>query len=98
MTAVIRPKSSLLRPPYDARHRGGPSRAKYSRRPHTTRLTEDVMKKFSYLALALVVTGVVIAACGRSIGAGQGQLLSLAQSRNLSPEDAARAIKTFVPP
>ena len=56
------------------------------------------MKKFSYLALALVVTGVVIAACGRSIGAGQGQLLSLAQSRNLSPEDAARAIKTFVPP
>src|SRR6187551_3771567 len=57
------------------------------------------MKKLSYLALALVVAGgLVIAACGRSIGAGQGQLLSLAQSRNLSPEDAAHAIKTFVPP
>ena len=57
------------------------------------------MKKLSYLALALVaIGGVTIAACGRSMGAAQGQLLSLAQSRGLSPEDAARAVKTFVPP
>jgi nitrous-oxide reductase len=56
------------------------------------------MKKLSYLALIVIVGAAVIAACGRSMGAGQGQLLSLAQSRNLSPEDAAHAIKTFVPP
>ena len=59
--------------------------------------TEAVMKK----SLVLVSVMVVIVAAGigacRSTG-GQSQLLSLAQSRGLSPEDAARAVKTFVPP
>lgn len=57
------------------------------------------MKKLSYLVLALVLTAVAgIVACGRTLGSAQGQLLALAQSRNLSPEDAAHALKTFVPP
>ena len=57
------------------------------------------MKKLSYLVLALVLIGVAtIAACSRTIGSAQGQLMTLAQSRNLSPEDAAHALKTFVPP
>jgi hypothetical protein len=43
------------------------------------------------------MTGAIIGAC-RSTVAGQPALLSLAQSRGLRPEDAARALKTFVPP
>jgi len=35
------------------------------------------------------------AACG---GGGQGELVALAAERDMSPEDAARAIKSFVPP
>ena len=56
------------------------------------------MKK-SLLIVILVVLGIAatIGAC-RSTGVGQSNLLSLAQSRGLSPEDAARAVKTFVPP
>lgn len=58
------------------------------------------MKKLLLVALpVLVIGGVTIAACSRSMNVGgQGTLLSVAQSRSLSPEDAARAIKTFVPP
>jgi nitrous-oxide reductase len=58
------------------------------------------MKKFLWVALPLMlVTAATIGACGRrSIGGGQAQLLDIAQSRGLSPEDAARAIKTFVAP
>ena len=67
----------------------------------TTHDTEDPMKKLLLVALpVLVIGGATIAACSRfSMNAGgQGTLLSIAQSRNMSPEDAARAIKTFVPP
>jgi nitrous-oxide reductase len=58
------------------------------------------MKKFLLLVLALGVgAAVAIGACGRRpIRAGQGDLLQLAQARGLTPEDAARALKTFVPP
>ena len=57
------------------------------------------MKKLLIVALPiLLVSGATIAACSRAMNAGQGTLLSVAQSRNLSPEDAARALKTFVPP
>jgi nitrous-oxide reductase len=57
------------------------------------------MKKLFVVAIPLLLIGAVtIGACVKSMGASQGQLLGLAQSRNLSPEDAAHAIKTFVPP
>jgi len=56
------------------------------------------MKKFWLVFIPLIViVGAIIGAC-RSTGAGQPALLALAQSRGLSPEDAARALKTFVPP
>src|SRR5262245_51332805 len=56
------------------------------------------MKRFWFVFIPLVViTGAIIGAC-RTTGAGQPGLLALAQSRGLSPEDAARALKTFVPP
>ena len=58
------------------------------------------MKKYMLAALALLVAvAATMAACSsRSNRAGQSDLLQLAQSRGLSPEDAARAVKTFVPP
>jgi nitrous-oxide reductase len=57
------------------------------------------MKKLSYLVMAVVLIAIgTIAACSRTVGSAQGRLLSLAESRNLSPEDAAHALKTFVPP
>ena len=58
------------------------------------------MKKYLLAALALLVAvAATMAACSsRSNRAGQSDLLQLAQSRGLSPEDAARAVKTFVPP
>ncbi|HVL69051.1 MAG TPA: Sec-dependent nitrous-oxide reductase [Vicinamibacterales bacterium] len=58
------------------------------------------MKKFWLVALPVVlVAAATIAACsGRSAGSGQGQLLDIAQARGLSPDDARRALKTFVPP
>ena len=58
------------------------------------------MKKFLLVALPLaLVAATTIVACGRrSTGGGQAQLLSIAQARRLSPDDAARALKTFVPP
>src|SRR5262245_66628505 len=58
------------------------------------------MKKVLLLALTIVVgAGVAIGACGRRpMRASQGDLMQLAQSRGLTPEDAARALKSFVPP
>jgi len=58
------------------------------------------MKKILLAALALVIAvGAVMTGCSsRSKQAGQGDLLKLAEARGLSPEDAARAVKTFVPP
>ena len=58
------------------------------------------MNKYLGAALALVVAvAATMGGCSsRSNRAGQSDLLQLAQSRGLSPEDAARAVKTFVPP
>jgi nitrous-oxide reductase len=58
------------------------------------------MKKLLLVTLSLIaVTAAAISGCGRrSVGLNQSDLLQLAQSRGLSPEDAARAVKTFVPP
>jgi len=48
--------------------------------------------------IVLVVAG-AMGACGtRLTSGGPGGLIELAQSRGLSPDDAARAIKTFVAP
>ena len=57
------------------------------------------MKKYLVAAVALLVAGgAALGACGRrSVDGGQARLLDIAQSRGLSPEDAARAVKTFVP-
>jgi nitrous-oxide reductase len=52
---------------------------------------------FAGAALALVIVAVVVMGT-RSRNAGEGGLLSIAEARGLSPEDAARAVKTFVPP
>jgi nitrous-oxide reductase len=48
--------------------------------------------------LALVAAATIGACSRRAAVGGQAQLLTLAQTRGLSPEDAARAIKTFVAP
>ena len=58
------------------------------------------MKKFLLVAVpVLLVAAATIGACSRrSTGGGQAQLLQIAESRGLSPEDAARALKTFVAP
>ena len=57
------------------------------------------MKKFLLVMTPLViVAAATFAACNRTVGGNQPQLLSLAQARGLSPEDAARAVRTFVPP
>jgi hypothetical protein len=58
------------------------------------------MKRFLLVVVPLVlVAAATIGACGRrSTSGGQAQLLEIAQSRGLSPEDAARAVKTFVAP
>ena len=50
------------------------------------------------LALALAVAVAGSGCTGRSVRTGQSDLLQLANARGLSPEDAARAVKTFVPP
>ena len=56
------------------------------------------MRRFWFVLIPFAVaTTAVIGAC-RTTGAGQPPLLSLAAARGLSPEDAARALKTFVPP
>jgi nitrous-oxide reductase len=63
-----------------------------------------VLKKLLMAALAILmafVAAAMVAAAGcgtRSMLAGQSDLLRVAQSRGLSPDDAARALKTFVPP
>ena len=58
------------------------------------------MKKFLLLAVPLaLIAAATMGACGRrSTGGGQAQLLQIAESRGLSPEDAAHALKTFVAP
>ncbi|MDQ3171376.1 MAG: Sec-dependent nitrous-oxide reductase [Acidobacteriota bacterium] len=58
------------------------------------------MKKFLLAAFAIVLAaGAVMAGCGlRGEKGGQGDLLKMAEARGLSPEDAAHAVKTFVPP
>ena len=50
------------------------------------------------LAFALAVAVAGIGCTGRTASTGQSDLLQLANARGLSPEDAARAVKTFVPP
>jgi nitrous-oxide reductase len=49
----------------------------------------------SLLALALVA--LTLSACGGG-GGGQADLVALAAGRGMGPDDAARAIKSFVPP
>jgi nitrous-oxide reductase len=57
------------------------------------------MKKLLVAALSIgVLAPVMIGACVRQTGSGTGDLMQIAQSRGLSPEDATRALKTFVPP
>ena len=58
------------------------------------------MKRLLLVALSLtVVTVGALGGCSRrSAGGGQADLLQIAETRGLTPEDAARAIKTFVPP
>jgi nitrous-oxide reductase len=58
------------------------------------------MKKLLIVVLPLVlIVAATIGACSRhTTGGGQARLLELAQSRGLTPEDAERAIKTFVAP
>lgn len=58
------------------------------------------MKKYVWATLVLLVAipAVMVGCSGRAGRAGTSDLLQLAQSRGLSPEDAARAVKTFVPP
>jgi nitrous-oxide reductase len=58
------------------------------------------MKKFLIvsLAAALVAAAAIGGCTRRSTGAGQSDLLRIAESRGLAPEDAVRAIKSFVPP
>ena len=50
------------------------------------------------LAFALAVALAGLGCTGRTASTGQADLLQLANARGLSPEDAARAVKTFVPP
>jgi nitrous-oxide reductase len=57
------------------------------------------MRRLWLVAMATAVLGAAaIGACTRSGGGGQSQILEIASARGLSPEDAARAVKTFVPP
>src|SRR6187402_2020400 len=58
------------------------------------------MKKFLLVVVPLIlVAAATIGACSRrAAGGGNAQLLDIAQARGLSPEDAARAVKTFVAP
>src|SRR5262245_50640332 len=58
------------------------------------------MKRILLVTVPVVLMfAAAIGACGPSLrGGAQAGLLELAQSRGLGPEDAARAIKTFVPP
>ena len=58
------------------------------------------MKKLLVAALSVgLLSTLTIGACSRrSVAGGAGDLLEIAQSRGLSPEDATRALKTFVPP
>ncbi len=58
------------------------------------------MKTLLVLALTLGLGGAAaIAGCsGRLVRSSQNNLLQLAESRGLTPDYAARALKTFVPP
>jgi nitrous-oxide reductase len=59
-----------------------------------------VMKKFLFGALGVtLLIAIGMGGCSRTMGgSNQSGLLQIAQSRGLSPEDAAHAVKTFVPP
>jgi nitrous-oxide reductase len=60
---------------------------------------EDCNEQLLLVALIPLIAAATIGACSRrSTNVGQSQLMALAQSRGLTPEDAARALKTFVPP
>jgi len=48
----------------------------------------------SWILVATASALLAIAGCG----GGQNELVALAAERDMSPEDAARAIKSFVPP
>src|SRR5688572_743257 len=62
-------------------------------------MTEESMKKLIFVPLAIIViAAATIGGCSRTMTGGPQDLATLAQSRNLSPEDAAHALKTFVPP
>lgn len=52
--------------------------------------------RFGVLAIVVLVMSSTLVACGG--GSGQGDLMAIAQTRGMSPDDAARALKTFVPP
>src|SRR5688500_20027794 len=58
------------------------------------------MKKLLMVVVPLALfTAAAIGACSvRSTGSGSASLLIIAESRGLSPDDAALALKTFVPP
>jgi nitrous-oxide reductase len=58
------------------------------------------MKRILLVVVPLVIlVAAAMGACSTGLrSGGQASLLDLAQSRGLSPEDAARAVKTFVPP
>ena len=57
------------------------------------------MKKYLFAAIALVIVVAALMVGGFASGkAGDGVLLEIAEARGLSPEDAAHAMKTFVPP
>ena len=49
----------------------------------------------TFWTLSVLALSLLAAAFG---GGGQGELVALAAERDMSPEDAARAIKSFVPP
>jgi len=52
---------------------------------------------FGVVAIALVIAAVQLLSCSGA-NAPAGDLMSIAAARGLSPEDAARAVKTFVAP
>jgi nitrous-oxide reductase len=50
------------------------------------------------LSLAVILAAVVVGCARTAAPGGQAGLMQIAQARGLSPEDAGRALKTFVPP
>lgn len=54
------------------------------------------LARLGALALVVLITSAALTSCAG--GGGQGDLMAIAQARGISPDDAARALKTFVPP